>query len=778
MAKNYSQIYKSVYTDKNKMDFSNSMIRGNGIPLDITEIWDSIDAAKTYAASDPVAYQGQIIAVITDNDAQAYIITPIEQEDGSYIRPIADLTEINNQLASLNTEVAEAKERSASIGNNKDLSDDSWGIRYNDYNKELSIKTEAMSSLLFGDNSYVVNSTDQPITRLDDSFSGTNYTCTEEGQFEDGWVATYDFVLNTPPISCLGYSVSKKNVYTPTLGLWKDSNNAIVVVESLKAVCKNNADNRPCAAVIGDDVVVFEAIPAGTDNAPVDYVKGIVINQGDPFCGFCFVEKQNMLKFRSWTAKPCDTIYQIALSFTDSTAIFPARNQNHRFILYKDPTNNYYIASAGSVLDAIRPPQEVINGVVSFGRFGSFYVDCDIENEKLTGSYNAISVENSCPKVNLKEELLGFGNLAIKTPISVTPATAGTFGTNPANGWITEAELGTFSYYQTTNKPFYGPINAAGTAEEKTAGWHLPRVNPVGNYVLRKIEGSHPMYLADGSIITAPEAYIHGFKIISHAEKIGQTTQTDQIYVQFIMLTRWMPWNPETGKGDATQAKEQTRFLYRTLIKYRDGLWSSPNFTKIKNWSYFHEIITSENIEAKINEIAPTVVEQSINENTNLVKQEELANAVNGCIKTEKIGTELSDRFYTFVCEGTLDCSSNMITQTGISNATIHVTFLAFNHDIANAVNDKTSDKIIKDYAATYKNNGGMIINSGYFYTDSGTNGALSGLISKILWDDDNGIYKIYGINPQKLNNGEEYIEGTFKAAQFSIVASTLDGNL
>ena len=47
MPKNYSEIYTSVYTTGNSMSFGNTMLRGNGIPLDITEVYDSFDTQNT-----------------------------------------------------------------------------------------------------------------------------------------------------------------------------------------------------------------------------------------------------------------------------------------------------------------------------------------------------------------------------------------------------------------------------------------------------------------------------------------------------------------------------------------------------------------------------------------------------------------------------------------------------------------------------------------------------------------------------------------------------------
>lgn len=79
MPKNYNDIYTSVYTTGNSMSFGNSMLRGNGIPLDITEVYDSFDKAILYAATNAVAYEGQILAVTENGDTDVYVITPASQ---------------------------------------------------------------------------------------------------------------------------------------------------------------------------------------------------------------------------------------------------------------------------------------------------------------------------------------------------------------------------------------------------------------------------------------------------------------------------------------------------------------------------------------------------------------------------------------------------------------------------------------------------------------------------------------------------------------------------
>lgn len=104
MAKNYSEIYASIFTNKNKMDFSNAMIRGNGIPLDATEVYNSLNAAIKYAATDPVAYEGQLLAVTENGDTNVYVIGPVNQGnvtiDGAsvanYLKLVGKETDLSN----------------------------------------------------------------------------------------------------------------------------------------------------------------------------------------------------------------------------------------------------------------------------------------------------------------------------------------------------------------------------------------------------------------------------------------------------------------------------------------------------------------------------------------------------------------------------------------------------------------------------------------------------------------------------------------------------------
>jgi hypothetical protein len=78
---------------KNSLDQTNTFNRLNGIPLDKTSIYNSFSDAATYAKDSGSAYVGQIIAVITDTDVEAYIISPQVQADGTHLKPLASLVQ-------------------------------------------------------------------------------------------------------------------------------------------------------------------------------------------------------------------------------------------------------------------------------------------------------------------------------------------------------------------------------------------------------------------------------------------------------------------------------------------------------------------------------------------------------------------------------------------------------------------------------------------------------------------------------------------------------------
>lgn len=76
MAKTYLDIQNSAYKVGNIMDWTNALTRLSGVPVDITEVYNSYNAAVEYAATNPVAYEGQIITVTENGITTVYVITP------------------------------------------------------------------------------------------------------------------------------------------------------------------------------------------------------------------------------------------------------------------------------------------------------------------------------------------------------------------------------------------------------------------------------------------------------------------------------------------------------------------------------------------------------------------------------------------------------------------------------------------------------------------------------------------------------------------------------
>ena len=62
------------------MEFPLSISRQDGFPLDRYSVFDSLEAAQTYAQTNPVAYVGQRIAVVVDGVATQYSIKNVAGE--------------------------------------------------------------------------------------------------------------------------------------------------------------------------------------------------------------------------------------------------------------------------------------------------------------------------------------------------------------------------------------------------------------------------------------------------------------------------------------------------------------------------------------------------------------------------------------------------------------------------------------------------------------------------------------------------------------------------
>ena len=70
------------YTAADGLGFPLNFRRGNPNPLDNSSVWASLEAAQTYATSDPVAYVGQILTVV-DNANGVATVYSIQDESGT-----------------------------------------------------------------------------------------------------------------------------------------------------------------------------------------------------------------------------------------------------------------------------------------------------------------------------------------------------------------------------------------------------------------------------------------------------------------------------------------------------------------------------------------------------------------------------------------------------------------------------------------------------------------------------------------------------------------------
>ena len=70
------------YTSADGLGFPLNFRRGNPNPLDNSSVWANLEAAQTYAASDPVAYVGQILTVVDNTEGIATVYS-IQDEAGT-----------------------------------------------------------------------------------------------------------------------------------------------------------------------------------------------------------------------------------------------------------------------------------------------------------------------------------------------------------------------------------------------------------------------------------------------------------------------------------------------------------------------------------------------------------------------------------------------------------------------------------------------------------------------------------------------------------------------
>lgn len=92
------------YLEKDGLGFPLNFRRGNPNPLDNSAVWSSLEAAKNYAATDPVAYVGQILTVVEP----ITIEVEVEGEDGSKTTETRESTKVT--AYSIQNEAGDLKE--------------------------------------------------------------------------------------------------------------------------------------------------------------------------------------------------------------------------------------------------------------------------------------------------------------------------------------------------------------------------------------------------------------------------------------------------------------------------------------------------------------------------------------------------------------------------------------------------------------------------------------------------------------------------------------------
>lgn len=87
-----------IKTDFNVMNLPMAIERNNPIPLDSTALWYSYDEMATYAKESSTAYVGQILSLVVDNEATAYIILNTSGD----LKEVGSATLVDNTTIVLN----------------------------------------------------------------------------------------------------------------------------------------------------------------------------------------------------------------------------------------------------------------------------------------------------------------------------------------------------------------------------------------------------------------------------------------------------------------------------------------------------------------------------------------------------------------------------------------------------------------------------------------------------------------------------------------------------
>lgn len=702
------------YQPKDGFGMSLNIRRGNPNPLDNSSLWGSLSGAKAYAESDPVAYVGQIITVVENNTETAYIITGQRQEDGSYLKPIADLTEIEADLVTLSNGVTQIKNtieatpapiEAVRANELSSSATDEYQIKYSDDNLTLRAQKDDVNISLNISNSDITFSKQAgDITNISEIIRGVG----ERHYNGDPTAPAFQEMTNVSTAVVNGqtiYLINKK--YITTQAIYDVTGSGF--------------------ALIGNGIYQFNT----NDSRNIYATRSIDLTVNNPLDS----QLAETLYFGS-ILDEADNKYLLTIDPTQLHALF-SLDGYHVFMLYKDTTstpNRYYLISCGTRATNIQPatwpdlvPAEFKNDIVSYNNKGYRL----LENKTKIGLFSDLSSIHS-----LFDAINGEGNLVTNdSPAAIMASSKySLFGDDPKTIWVTENKLGLFTY------------NADSKLNYQNGKYSASRLNPVGNYQLVKVENYGYLYTDTEEVIIVPEIWSRGTRNYLHPQIPEGKQQTD-VYTQLVKITRWAKkddyelvgtvkkWNWQEGK---------TRYFYRTIIP--ETRINESNQVEVRNWSAFHEIITSENF---TDHVTRNLV--------NYVTQANLADAQNGAISSAKTYTdkaiEQDIRAWSWQVKITADLlfSTNMINYTGIASVEkCYFTIITFSKTEADAINSALESNglqtVFQMIAEGYSKTQATYIKNGFIKTSSGTNGSLSFYFDRISWDNDQQIYKIRDI--------------------------------